>query len=129
MTAESAVARVESWLEEPHRLYETFAIRGAAGAGKTRLLQGLADRIPDAAPATVEEALAIARTRFRPLCRGGTPASVHIQEFDIGFLAYAVFPPTEPRSFGGSHLVISKADGRLTFVPDHPPHSAMTSTA
>lgn len=48
MTAESAMARIESWLEEPHRLYETFAIRGAAGAGKTRLLQGLADRIPDA---------------------------------------------------------------------------------
>ncbi|MFD3421252.1 hypothetical protein [Streptomyces decoyicus] len=48
MTAESAMARIESWLEEPHRLYETFAIRGAAGAGKTRLLQSLADRIPDA---------------------------------------------------------------------------------
>ncbi|WP_327702728.1 hypothetical protein OG530_13445 [Streptomyces decoyicus] len=79
----------------------------------------------NAPPTTVEEALAIARTRFRPLCHDGTPASVHIQEFDIGFLAYAVFPPTEPRSFGGSHLVISKADGRLTFVPNHPPHSAI----
>lgn len=48
MTAESAMAHIEAWLEEPHRLYETFAIRGAAGTGKTRLLQGLADRIPEA---------------------------------------------------------------------------------
>ncbi|MEU9502736.1 SUKH-4 family immunity protein [Streptomyces sp. NPDC048196] len=48
MTAESAMARVESWLAEPHRLYETFAIRGAAGTGKTRLLQQLASRVPDA---------------------------------------------------------------------------------
>ncbi|MFC9237427.1 SUKH-4 family immunity protein [Streptomyces decoyicus] len=48
MTAQSALARIESWLEEPHRLYETFAIRGAAGTGKTRLLKSLADRIPDA---------------------------------------------------------------------------------
>ncbi|MEU8783654.1 SUKH-4 family immunity protein [Streptomyces sp. NPDC048637] len=48
MTADSALARIEAWLEKPHRLYETFAIRGAAGTGKTRLLQGLADRIPEA---------------------------------------------------------------------------------
>ncbi|MFE0374607.1 hypothetical protein ACFW1M_03280 [Streptomyces inhibens] len=78
-----------------------------------------------AVPTTTEEALAIARTSFQPRCHDGTPASVHVQEFDIGYLVYATFPPTEPRSFGGSHLVISKADGALTFVPNFPPKSAI----
>ncbi|MFG2207464.1 SUKH-4 family immunity protein [Streptomyces sp. NPDC048638] len=47
MTTDNAMARIESWLDEPHRLYETFAIRGAAGSGKTQLLQDLAVRIPN----------------------------------------------------------------------------------
>ncbi|MFF3543497.1 hypothetical protein ACFYXD_16855 [Streptomyces platensis] len=45
---------------------------------------------------------------------------MHVQEFDLGYLVYATFPPTEPRSFGGTHLVISKADGTPTFVPNFP---------
>ncbi|MGY5123876.1 hypothetical protein [Streptomyces nigrescens] len=79
----------------------------------------------NAPPATPEEALARARAHFRPRCRDGSPASVHVQEFDLGYLIYATFPPTEPRSFGGSHLVISKTDGALTFVPNFPPASAI----
>jgi hypothetical protein len=78
------------------------------------------------APTTVDEALAIAHSHFRPRCHDGTLASVHVQEFDIGYLLYATFPPTEPRSFGGSHLIISKTDGALTFVPNFPPDSAIT---
>ncbi|MEV0371878.1 hypothetical protein AB0I10_18940 [Streptomyces sp. NPDC050636] len=76
-------------------------------------------------PTTAEEALEIARTRFRPRCHDGTPASVHVEEFDIGYVIYATFPPTEPPSFGGSHLVVSKADGKLTYVPNFPPKSAI----
>jgi hypothetical protein len=76
-------------------------------------------------PTTPEEALEIAGTHFKPRCRDGSPASVHVEEFDIGFLVYATFPPTEPRSFGGSHLIISKTDGTPTFVPNFPPKSAI----
>ncbi|BDM67436.1 hypothetical protein HEK616_09230 [Streptomyces nigrescens] len=76
-------------------------------------------------PATPEEALEIAGSRFKPRCHDGTPAALHVEEFDIGYLVYATFPPTEPRSFGGSHVVISKADGALTFVPNFPPKSAI----
>ncbi|MFD5395591.1 hypothetical protein ACFWJW_15365 [Streptomyces sp. NPDC127097] len=76
-------------------------------------------------PKTAGEALDPARVHFRPRCRDGTPASLHVQEFDIGHLVHATFPPTEPRSFGGSHLILSKTDGALTFVPNHPPRSAI----
>ncbi|WJY38149.1 hypothetical protein QT196_13085 [Streptomyces sp. P9-2B-2] len=78
-----------------------------------------------AAPTTVDEALTRARAHFRPRCHDGSLASLHVQEFDIGYLVYATFPPTEPRSFGGSHLVISKTDGALTFVPNFPPDTAI----
>ncbi len=76
-------------------------------------------------PTTPGEALEIAGIHFKPRCRDGSPASVHVEEFDIGFLVYATFPPTEPRSFGGSHLIISKTDGTPTFVPNSPPKSAI----
>ncbi|MFC9233721.1 hypothetical protein ACFTZI_32990 [Streptomyces decoyicus] len=76
-------------------------------------------------PTTAEEVLETARTSFQPLCHDGTPAPLHVEEFDIGYLVYARFPPTEPRSFGGSHLVISKADGARTYVPNFPPKSAI----
>ncbi|MFE1173577.1 hypothetical protein [Streptomyces sp. NPDC058773] len=84
---------------------------------------------PDGTPApptTPEEALAIARSRqAQPTLADGSPAPMRVKEFDIGYLVYATFPPTEPRSFGGSHLVISKTDGALTFVPNFPPDSAI----
>ncbi|WP_329394401.1 hypothetical protein OHA45_12870 [Streptomyces lydicus] len=76
-------------------------------------------------PATAAEALEIASSRFRPRCHDGTLVPLHVEEFDIGYLIYATFPPTEPRSFGGSHLVISKSDGALTYVPNFPPQSAI----
>lgn len=84
-------------------------------------------------PNSAEEALAAARTRFQPLCDDGTPAILHVEEFDIGYLIYAVFPPpADPDpdpfanlSYGGSHLVISKADGALDYVPNFPPESAI----
>ncbi|MEU9114522.1 hypothetical protein AB0D04_22690 [Streptomyces sp. NPDC048483] len=80
-------------------------------------------------PTNAEEALAIGRARFEALCDDGTPAPLYVQEFDIGYLIYAVFPPPaapdDLPSFGGSHLVISKADGALSYVPNYPPESAI----
>ncbi|MEJ8647959.1 hypothetical protein WKI65_07660 [Streptomyces sp. MS1.AVA.3] len=76
-------------------------------------------------PTTAEEVLEMARTSFQPLCHDGTPAPLHVEEFDIGYLVYARFPPNEPRSFGDSHLVISKADEARTYVPNFPPKSAI----
>ena len=80
-------------------------------------------------PQDAEDALAIARTAFQPLCHDGTPAPLHVEEFDIGYLIYATFPrPADPRTpptFGGSHLVISKHDGAHTYVPNYPPESAI----
>ena len=77
-------------------------------------------------PRTADEALAIARTTFQPQCADGTPAALNVQEFDLGFLIYATFPPTEPPSYGGSHLVISKTDGSTMYVPNFPPDSAIS---
>ncbi|MEU9487182.1 hypothetical protein AB0D83_26565 [Streptomyces decoyicus] len=76
-------------------------------------------------PTTADEALEMARTAFKPRCHDGSLAALHVEEFDIGYLIYAKFPPTEPRSFGGSHLVIAKADGARTYVPNFPPQSAI----
>ncbi|TQJ90406.1 ATP-binding protein [Streptomyces sp. SLBN-31] len=48
LTPEQAIERVEAWLAEPNRLYETLAVRGQSGVGKTRLLLELSARIPQA---------------------------------------------------------------------------------
>ncbi|QEV52419.1 hypothetical protein CP981_12760 [Streptomyces platensis] len=74
----------------------------------------------NAVPTTVDEAPATAHAAFRPRCHDGTLASVRVQEFDSGSLFYATLPPTEPRSFGGSHLVISTTDGALPSSPASP---------
>ncbi|AJT67215.1 hypothetical protein T261_5595 [Streptomyces lydicus] len=80
-------------------------------------------------PASVEDALAAARTRFGPVSEDGTPGSLHVEEFDIGYLIYAVFPqpadPSTPPSFGGSNLVISKIDGALEYLPNFPSETAI----
>ncbi|MFZ3598905.1 hypothetical protein [Streptomyces sp. BH104] len=79
-------------------------------------------------PATAEEALAAARSRFEVLDPAGNPAPLHVAEFDIGFLVHAVMPPPPPGTpapLGGSHMVISKTDGAVTYVPNFPPDSAI----
>ncbi|MGY0491346.1 hypothetical protein [Streptomyces sp. WG-D5] len=81
---------------------------------------------PPQPPRTADEALAIARTTYRPLCADGTPATLHVEEFDLGFLIHATYPPTDPPSYGGSHLVVSKADGSTMHVPNFPPESAIS---
>ncbi|MET8679859.1 hypothetical protein ABZW18_20330 [Streptomyces sp. NPDC004647] len=80
-------------------------------------------------PTSTEEALAIARTCFQPRCPDGSLAPLNVQEFDLGYLVYATFPPrpdpTVPPEQGGSHLVISKATGELGYVPNLPPEVAI----
>ncbi|MDQ0993406.1 hypothetical protein [Streptomyces sp. V3I7] len=39
---------MDAWLAEPHRLHDTLAVRGEAGADKTALLLELSVRMPDA---------------------------------------------------------------------------------
>ncbi len=48
LTPGQAFERVEAWLAEPHPLYETLAIQGVPGVGKTQLLQELSAHMPDA---------------------------------------------------------------------------------
>ncbi|MFF4949959.1 hypothetical protein [Streptomyces chattanoogensis] len=80
-------------------------------------------------PASAEEALAAARTHFGPVSEDGTPGSLHVEEFDIGYLIYAVFPPPAdpgtPPSLGGSNLVIAKIDGALVYLPNFPSETAI----
>ncbi|GCD46685.1 hypothetical protein [Streptomyces paromomycinus] len=80
------------------------------------------------APTTAEEALAAARARFEVLDPEGNPAPLQVAEFDLGFLVHAVMPPPPPgiqAPLGGSHMVISKIDGAVTYVPNFPPDSAI----
>ncbi|MCM2579853.1 hypothetical protein [Streptomyces meridianus] len=80
-------------------------------------------------PANADEALAMARAEFQPLLPDGTPAPLHVQEFDLGYLVYAVFPrhedTTAPPTLGGSHVVVSKTTGKLGYVPNFPPETAI----
>ena len=47
-----------------------------------------------APPASAEQALAIVRSRYaQPKLPDGTPAELRVEEFDIGYLVYAVVPP------------------------------------
>ncbi|MGW2239197.1 SUKH-4 family immunity protein [Streptomyces sp. NPDC001759] len=48
LTPEQAFEQVEAWLAAPSRLYETLAIRGLPGSGKTQLLLELTARNPQA---------------------------------------------------------------------------------
>ncbi|MFG3256345.1 hypothetical protein [Streptomyces sp. NPDC048172] len=79
-------------------------------------------------PTTADEALAAARTRYQVLDPDGNPAPLHVAEFDTGFLIHAVMRPPQPgeqTSMGGSHMVIAKSDGTVTYVPNFPPDSAI----
>lgn len=75
-------------------------------------------------PATAEEALAIGRGHFPGVWPGGEKPALHVQEFDIGYLIYPVFPPREdptayPRDPGGSHI------GAVSALPNYPPEQAV----
>ncbi|WP_234439887.1 hypothetical protein [Streptomyces bicolor] len=84
-------------------------------------------------PATPEQALAIVRSRYaQPTLPDGTPAPMHVHEFDLGYLVYATFPPTtdasgrpQPAPPGGSKIVVAKDTGETVTVPNYPVEAAI----
>ncbi|MFI9647842.1 hypothetical protein ACIHAA_16290 [Streptomyces sp. NPDC052040] len=86
-----------------------------------------------APPSTPEEALAIVRSRYaQPKLPDGTPATLNVHEFDIGYLVYATFPPVtdaegrpQPSSPGGSKIVVAKDTGETVTVPNYPTEDAI----
>ncbi|WP_330356484.1 hypothetical protein [Streptomyces chartreusis] len=86
-----------------------------------------------APPASAEEALAIVRSRYaQPKLPDGTSAELRVEEFDIGYLVYAVFPPVtdaagrpQPAPPGGSKIVVAKDTGESVTVPNYPTQTAI----
>lgn len=81
-----------------------------------------------APPTTPEQAIDIVRGHFaEPRLPDGSPAELRVEEFDIGYLVYAVFPPVtdaagrpRPAPPGGSKIVVSKETGETVTMPNHP---------
>ncbi|MEV4442591.1 hypothetical protein AB0K09_26990 [Streptomyces sp. NPDC049577] len=85
---------------------------------------------PRQVPATPGEALGIGRRHFPPVGSPGGPISLFVHEFDDGYLIHGGWPAPEdpaamPAEPGGSHVVISRTDGGVTFVPNFPPERAV----
>ncbi|WP_225840579.1 hypothetical protein [Streptomyces sp. NK08204] len=86
-----------------------------------------------APPTTPEQALDIVRSRFaEPRLPDGSPAELRVEELDIGYLVYAVFPPVtdaagrpQPAPPGGSKIVVSKETGETVTVPNYPTQAAI----
>ncbi len=76
-------------------------------------------------PSTPDEAVAIARAYCPPTWPDGSPMGLAVHEFDTGYLVYATGAPEPdptrpPENLGGSHIVIAKDDGEVSFVPNFP---------
>ncbi|MGI5257693.1 hypothetical protein ACWDBF_17525 [Streptomyces angustmyceticus] len=85
---------------------------------------------PEPLPTNEAEALVIGRQYFSEVGSPGGPSALFVHEFDIGYLILASWPRPEdptapPADPGGSHVVISKTDGEVTFVPNFPPEDAV----
>ncbi|MGW2627992.1 hypothetical protein ACWC2K_01470 [Streptomyces chattanoogensis] len=81
-------------------------------------------------PANEADALEIGRRHFPEVGSPGGPSGLFVHEFDIGYLIHASWPrredPTAPPSEpGGSNVIIAKADGEVSFVPNFPPEDAV----
>ncbi|MGI5458467.1 hypothetical protein ACQEWB_35885 [Streptomyces sp. CA-249302] len=90
---------------------------------------------PPTPPTTPDQALDIVRSRYaQPKLPDGSPAELHVHEFDIGYLVYAVFPPRtdidtaghpKPAAPGGAKIVVSKVTGETVTVPNFPTEQAI----
>ncbi|MCL8016834.1 hypothetical protein [Streptomyces sp. AS02] len=88
---------------------------------------------PALPPTTPEQALAIVRSRYaQPELPDGTPAPLHVHEFDIGYLVYPTFPPAtdasgppRPAAPGGSKIIVAKDTGETVAVPNYPVETAI----
>ncbi|QOV41436.1 hypothetical protein IM697_34510 [Streptomyces ferrugineus] len=74
------------------------------------------------------------RDRYaQPELPDGTAAELRVEEFDIGYLVYAVFPPVtdaaggrpQPAPPGGGKIVVSKETGETVTVPNYPTETAI----
>lgn len=82
---------------------------------------------------TPEQALAIVRGRYaQPKLPDGTPAPLHVHEFDIGYVVYAAVPPTtdtsgrpKPVAPGGSKVIVARDTGETVTVPNYPVEEAI----
>ncbi|MEN2419356.1 hypothetical protein AABB02_14775 [Streptomyces rimosus] len=91
---------------------------------------GMADNGSRPVPSTTEEALEIGRHHFPEVGSPGGPSGLFVHEFDVGYLVRASWPaPTDPQAPpadpGGSNVAISKINGDVTFLPNHPPEEAV----
>ncbi|MGW8972480.1 hypothetical protein [Streptomyces platensis] len=86
-----------------------------------------------APPTTPEEALAIVHSRYaEPTLADGSPAPMHVEEFDIGYLVYPEYPDTlddsgepQPAPPGGTMIIVSKDTGETVTIPNLPTESAI----
>ncbi|GAB7033662.1 hypothetical protein AB0G35_04315 [Streptomyces sp. NPDC021749] len=90
----------------------------------------VADEGPWTVPANADEALEIGHQLLPELGSPGAPVSLLVHEFDLGYLIQAGWPlpedPTAPPAEpGGSNIVIAKDTGKVTYIPNYPPQSAM----
>ncbi|MEU9486021.1 hypothetical protein AB0D83_20545 [Streptomyces decoyicus] len=84
-------------------------------------------------PTNPDEALEAVRRQFGlPHSFDGTPAPLHVQEFDLGYLVYATYAkPVDrngrpvPAPPGGSSFVVAKESGAISTVPNYPPEQAI----
>ncbi|MDG5808389.1 hypothetical protein P9869_38230 [Streptomyces ossamyceticus] len=84
-------------------------------------------------PLTPQQAVELVRARYaRPRSADGSPAELHVHEFDVGYLVYAVLPPrTDPSGRplpappGGAKVVVSKETGETVTVPNLPVEQAV----
>ncbi len=91
---------------------------------------GMADNGSRPIPSTTEEALEIGRHHFPEVGSPGGPSGLFVHEFDVGYLVRASWPaPADPQAPpadpGGSNVAISKINGDVTFLPNHPPEEAV----
>ncbi|MEU9114325.1 hypothetical protein AB0D04_21695 [Streptomyces sp. NPDC048483] len=87
------------------------------------------------APTTPEQALAVVRSRYaQPKLPDGTPAPMHVHEFDIGYLVSAASPDTAgtdaagnplPPPPGGGQVVVAKDTGETVSIPNFPTEAAI----
>ncbi|MEV8312066.1 hypothetical protein AB0P36_33360 [Streptomyces flavidovirens] len=89
---------------------------------------------PARGPTCPEEALELVKSRFgRPTLPDGTLVPLQVEEFDLGYVVYAVYPkpaavagvPQQPAEPGGSSLVVAKDNGEIATVPNYPPELAI----
>ena len=67
-----------------------------------------------------DEAVALARQWLTQSPRLGPDTEIGVYEFDLGFVVWAVRPPTSPPEIGGARAVVDRTTGEITTWPMMP---------